>query len=582
MPSEKSRALVTAVTITLVLGVLAAPEPAQAAEAWFEGSISGDYAAGCGFAADSSVAVEVKDASAGSTLASDSASTDGDGCFVIEFDGFDAPNVDLLPGMFVSVSDGTATKELTLVTLSIDGIDTLNDTAWGTAPPDTTFNVDTDVCPSGCGDFVSAYPVVSDGGGAWIADFGALGVDLVPGNDLGANIGDDDGDQTIFDLFVPDNQAPFADAGGPYTVAEGAETGFDGTASSDPDGDPLRYDWDWSDSAASSDAGATPTHAYEAAGIYDVCLTVTDPAGESSTACTYAVVYDPDDGFVTGGGWIDSPAGAYYPPDLPFFDGSYYDIFFSEEPLHFFDARDLVAGMSCERCESSHLATITSQAEYDTALGLFDEFGGVVLGGYQDEAVSPPDAGWQWVTGEPFDFDATLDWWLPGEPNDCGPAVPDECVPGSEQVLEMYSDPEGWNDVPFYEPRNVFMVEYEDCDPGPTGKATFGFVSKYKKGAHTPTGNTEFRFSAADLNFHSTSYQWLVVTGSDHAKFKGEGTINGAGDYKFMIWAGDDDPDTFRIRIWTEDDAGNETVVYDNGVDQAIGAGSIVIHTKGK
>ena len=48
------------------------------------------------------------------------------------------------------------------------------------------------------------------------------------------------------------------------------------------------------------------------------------------------------------------------------------------------------------------------------------------------------------------------------------------------------------------------------------------------------------------------------------------------------IWAGDDDPDTFRIKIWTEDGLGDETIVYDNKRDQAIGAGSIIIHTKKK
>ena len=117
-------------------------------------------------------------------------------------------------------------------------------------------------------------------------------------------------------------------------------------------------------------------------------------------------------------------------------------------------------------------------------------------------------------------------------------------------------------------------------DPDLEGKANFGFVSKYKKGATVPTGQTEFVFKTADLNFHSSSYQWLVVTGSNYARFKGTGTINGSGDYKFHIWAGDDNPDTFRIRIWTEDQVGVETDVYDNGFDQAIGGGSIVIHTK--
>jgi hypothetical protein len=120
-----------------------------------------------------------------------------------------------------------------------------------------------------------------------------------------------------------------------------------------------------------------------------------------------------------------------------------------------------------------------------------------------------------------------------------------------------------------------------------TGKATFGFVSKYKKGASVPQGNTEFVFQAADLNFHSASYEWLVVNGGGaRAQFKGVGTINGAGDYKFMLWAGDGEPDTFRIKIWYED-ADGEHVVYDNGYEgsgyetgQPIGGGSIVIHTK--
>ncbi len=74
----------------------------------------------------------------------------------------------------------------------------------------------------------------------------------------------------------------------------------------------------------------------------------------------------------------------------------------------------------------------------------------------------------------------------------------------------------------------------------------------------------------------------LVVTGNDTAKFKGSGTINGTGDYKYMLWAGDDNPyDTFRIRIWEEDEfTGIETVKYDNETDQPIGGGSIKVHSK--
>jgi hypothetical protein len=113
-----------------------------------------------------------------------------------------------------------------------------------------------------------------------------------------------------------------------------------------------------------------------------------------------------------------------------------------------------------------------------------------------------------------------------------------------------------------------------------TGRATFGFVAKYKKGATKPSGNSEFQFRAGGLDFHSTSYDWLVVTGGDTAKFKGVGTVNRESGYQFMIWAGDATPDTFRIKIWTEDGAGNETVVYDNGPNQAIARGSVKIHRR--
>jgi hypothetical protein len=55
-------------------------------------------------------------------------------------------------------------------------------------------------------------------------------------------------------------------------------------------------------------------YAYDAAGIYLVDCEVTDTTGGTqSSDAGYVVVYDPSAGFVTGGGWIDSPAGAYVP-----------------------------------------------------------------------------------------------------------------------------------------------------------------------------------------------------------------------------------------------------------------------------
>ena len=116
-------------------------------------------------------------------------------------------------------------------------------------------------------------------------------------------------------------------------------------------------------------------------------------------------------------------------------------------------------------------------------------------------------------------------------------------------------------------------------DPLATGKASFGFVAKYQKGARIPDGNTAFSFQAAALKFHSTSYDWLVINQNDsNAQFKGVGTIEGMpGEYRFMLWAGDhDSADTFRIRIWSVADESD--VVYDNGPHQAIGGGNIIVH----
>jgi hypothetical protein len=193
---------------------------------------------------------------------------------------------------------------------------------------------------------------------------------------------------------------------------------LDSTGSSDPDLDPLTETW-------TADGGTVAGSVFTAGivpGLYDVQIVVNDGTVDSLPATTMVVVYDPTGGFVTGGGWIDSPAGAY------------------------------------------------------------------------------------------------------------------------------------------------------KADPTLTGKASFGFVAKYKKGANVPDGNTEFQFKAGDLNFKSSSYEWLVVAGNK-AQFRGVGTINGEGSYTFMITADDGNPDTFRIHIW-----GDSDTVYDNGSQQFLGGGSIKVH----
>jgi PKD repeat protein len=170
---------------------------------------------------------------------------------------------------------------------------------------------------------------------------------------------------------------------------------------------------------------------------------------------------------------------------------------------------------------------------------------------------------------------------------------------GVYQVTVTVTDNDGGSDTETYseyivifDPNGGFVTgggwinsppgAYE-ADPTAVGKANFGFVSKYKKGAGAQLeGETEFQFKAGDLNFHSTSYEWMVISGAK-ARYRGVGTINGSGSYTFELTAWDGQAsggggmDKFRIRIYG---------VYDNqlgaadGVDPTtlLGGGSIVIH----
>lgn len=120
-------------------------------------------------------------------------------------------------------------------------------------------------------------------------------------------------------------------------------------------------------------------------------------------------------------------------------------------------------------------------------------------------------------------------------------------------------------------------------DPSLGGTATFAFISKYVKDAQAPNGHINFHFKEGDLNFSSSSFEWLFVDeAGTNAQIKGTGTINGEGEYKFMLWAGDgtyiDGGDAFRIKIWEED--GGEVVIYDNGIHQQVIRGNIIIHNK--
>ena len=88
------------------------------------------------------------------------------------------------------------------------------------------------------------------------------------------------------------NRCPVADPGGPYSGFTGVPIDFDGSASSDPDGDPLFYAWDFdaTDGVGVDAVGAMASHAYASGGDFVVTLQVSDLGCTVSATTTASLV----------------------------------------------------------------------------------------------------------------------------------------------------------------------------------------------------------------------------------------------------------------------------------------------------
>jgi PKD repeat protein len=85
--------------------------------------------------------------------------------------------------------------------------------------------------------------------------------------------------QQMFTItVVSGNRCPTASPGGPYSGLTAVPIGFDGSASSDPEGSPLTYAWDFdaSNGVTVDATGPLASHTYAAAGAFTVTLTVAD------------------------------------------------------------------------------------------------------------------------------------------------------------------------------------------------------------------------------------------------------------------------------------------------------------------
>jgi hypothetical protein len=86
----------------------------------------------------------------------------------------------------------------------------------------------------------------------------------------------------------PVNDNPIADAGGPYSGTVNESIQFDGSESSDNDGNIVSYQWNFGDGQAGS--GEKTTHKYSKQGNYTVTLEVTDDDSGTDSDASYALI----------------------------------------------------------------------------------------------------------------------------------------------------------------------------------------------------------------------------------------------------------------------------------------------------
>lgn len=423
-----------------------------------------------------------------------------------------------------------------------------------------------------------------------------------------------------------ENSAPTADAGGPYSVNEGSTVQLSGTGTDADLDDILTFSW----SPATNLNDATledPTYSGVDDTIDTLTLSVSDgTVSTTDTAQVTVLNVAPTATFnasspINEGGSISlsltspsDPSGADVTAGFTYaFDcGSGYASFGSSSSA-FCPTNDngtpTVKGKIMDKdggvTEYTSVATINNVAP--TAGAITAPIVPTLINTLINTSVSFTDPGtadthtasWNWGDGATSAGTMT-------ESNGSGTATGSHAytAAGVYTVVVTITDDDGGVDtstyqyVVIYDPNGGFVTgggwinspagAYRP-DPTLTGRANFGFVSRYRPGhPELPVGNTQFQFQTGNMNFHSNAYEWLVIAGP-RAQFRGTGTINGTGAYTFIITAIDGQAtggggiDKFRMKIW---DTASNTLVYDNQLGApdpadpttAISGGSIVIH----
>jgi predicted extracellular nuclease len=314
------------------------------------------------------------------------------------------------------------------------------------------------------------------------------------------------------------NAPPTVSAGGPYAVDEGASVVLS-AAGSDPEGGPLAYAWDLNNDGTFETPGQSAT--FPAAGL--------DGPG------TYSVQVQ-----VTDNGGLTAHAGA---------------------SVNLLNVAPTVGTINGPAAPVLVNTNVTVSAAFSDP-GVLDTHTAV----------------WDW--GDGSTSDGTVD-----ETNGSGSAAGSHsyAAPGVYAITLVIIDKDGASaqavlqDVVIYDPKGGFVTAGGWINT-PEGRAYFVVVAQYVRNASVPSGHTLYFVSPHGLRFLSARYDWMIIDKSAKtAQVKGVGYAEGTGKVQFMIWAAQGRPDTFRIKIWTVDEAG-EHVVYDNGSPQPLAGGSVTIH----
>lgn len=119
----------------------------------------------------------------------------------------------------------------------------------------------------------------------------------------------DSDEDTVEITATENNGSPVANAGPDQSVGVGVSVNLNGSASSDPETDPLQFAWSMvtrpsgSSATLSSTTSATPRFTADVAGTYEITLTVSDGVDTSSPDSVRVTAGDdPDDGGSSGCG----------------------------------------------------------------------------------------------------------------------------------------------------------------------------------------------------------------------------------------------------------------------------------------